>query len=293
MSSVLRVLVEPGFLANGPVRTALVTGTVVAVVSGVIGVLTVVRGQSFAGHALSDISATGGSGALLVGAAPIVGFVGIGVVAAGAMELIGLRRPRARDLATGVVLGASLGLAALFLYLDSTASTSTGVSATVLFGSPFAISAATVPAVVVLGAASLSLVLAVWRPLLLATLSDDLARARGVRVRAVGAAYLLALSFGVSMAALMIGALLGTALLIGPAAAAVRLARRPLAAAGVAAAIGLGATWAGVLLAYDSFYWPPAGRGWPVSFFIVALVFIVYLVADRWSSARSRRPSRG
>ncbi len=292
MGAVLRHLVEPGFLSSGPVRTALLTGTVVAVVSGVVGVLTVVRGQSFAGHALSDISATGGSGALLLGASPIVGFVGIGVVAAGAMELIGLRRPRTRDLATGVVLGGSLGLAALFLYLDSTASTTTGVSTTVLFGSPFAISASTVPVVIALGTASLALVLAVGRQLLLATLSDDLALARGVRVRAVGAAYLLALALAVSMSALMIGALLGTALLIGPAAAAVRMARRPLSAAAAAAAIGVGATWIGVLLAYDSFYWPPTGRGWPVSFFVVALVFLSYLLADRRASSRSRRPAR-
>ena len=44
-----------------------------AVVAGVVGVFTVMRGQSFAGHALADIGATGGSGAFLVGISPLVG----------------------------------------------------------------------------------------------------------------------------------------------------------------------------------------------------------------------------
>jgi zinc/manganese transport system permease protein len=38
------------------------------------------------------------------------------------------------------------------------------------------------------------------------------------------------------------------------------------------------AVWLGILLAYDSFYWPPAGRGWPVSFFVVTFVVGGYLV---------------
>ena len=94
-------------------------GAIVAVVSGIVGVFTVIRGQSFAGHALADIGTAGGSAAFLVGASTLYGFVAFNVVAAGVMELIGIRKPRGRDLATGIVLGASLGLAALFLYEDT------------------------------------------------------------------------------------------------------------------------------------------------------------------------------
>ena len=85
-----------------------------------VGVFTVIRGQSFAGEALGDIGAAGGSSAYLVGVAPLWGFVGISVAAAGVMELIGIQRARGRDLATGIVLGAGFGLAALFLYLGTT-----------------------------------------------------------------------------------------------------------------------------------------------------------------------------
>ena len=91
-----------------------------AVVSAVVGVFTVLRGQSFAGHSLADVATAGGSGAFLVGINPLFGFVAGRVIGAGAMEMIGVRRARGRDLATGIVLGASIGLAALFLYLSTT-----------------------------------------------------------------------------------------------------------------------------------------------------------------------------
>ena len=78
-----------------------------------------------------------------------------------------------------------------------------------------------------------------------------------------------------------IGTILSTALLIGPAAIGLRLTSRPGLAMAWAAVAGLAATWLGVLLAYDSFYWPPARHGWPVSFFVVTLIFLGYVLAGR------------
>ncbi|MGA8427700.1 MAG: metal ABC transporter permease, partial [Candidatus Dormiibacterota bacterium] len=152
-----------GFFQSSPVLVAIVVGAVVAVVSGVVGVFTVTRGLSFAGHALGDLGATGGSGAFLLGVNQLWGFVVIAAVAAGAIELIGIRSTRGRDLATGIVLGAGLGLAALFLYLDTTFSNTTGASVTILFGSIFAIQSSLLPVMVLLGAISLAIVLALYR----------------------------------------------------------------------------------------------------------------------------------
>jgi len=270
----------PGFFQSSPVQVALIVGTVVSVVSGVVGVFTVVRGQSFTGHALADLGATGGSGAFLLGVNQLLGFVAIAAVAAGAIELVGLRRPRGRDLATGVVLGAGLGLAALFLYLDTTFSNTTGASITILFGSLFAIDSSLVPVIVALSVISLGTVLVLYRMLLFSSLSSDMAAARAVPVRAVGVGYLVALALAVSLSAMTIGAVLSTALLIGPAACALRLTRRPGPALALAALIGVVVTWLSILLAYDSYYWPPGGRGWPVSFFVVALVFTFYLLTQ-------------
>jgi zinc/manganese transport system permease protein len=271
-------IVEPGLLSSGPVRTALLVGTVVAVTSGVVGVFTVIRGQSFAGHALADVATTGGAGAFLAGLNQFWGFLLAGVAGAAIMELVGVQRRRGRDVATGVVLGAALGAAALFLYLGTETSSTTGASFTILFGSMFVISPDTVPALVASGVLALVVVALLSRVLLLTSLSPELAAARGVPVRAVGIAYLAALAVAVSLSAVIIGAVLSTALLIGPAATSLRVARRPARAMAAAALIGTAATWLGILLAYDSYYWPPAGHGWSVSFFVVALVVVGYLV---------------
>ncbi|MCW2911423.1 MAG: cation transporter permease [Actinomycetia bacterium] len=268
---------EPGFFSSAPVRVAAVTGGVAAVVSAVTGVFTVMRGQSFGGHALGDVSAAGGSGALLVGLNPLLGFVGLGIIGAGVMDTIGVRRVRGRDLATGIVLGAAIGLSALFLYLTSVSGATTGAPAQILFGSIFTITSATIPAVVILSVIAVASIAAVWRPLLLSSVSPDLAAARGVPVRLVGLLYMLALAVSVGLSSLAVGAILSTALLIGPAATALRLTRTVGWALAVACLLGAGATWLGILLAYDSYYWSAAHQGLPVSFFIVAVIFAGYL----------------
>jgi zinc/manganese transport system permease protein len=279
---------EPGFFASSPVHIALVIGGVVAVVSAVTGVFTVMRGQSFGGHALGDVSAAGGSGALLVGFSPVAGFVGLGIVGAGIMDLIGVQRLRGRDLATGIVLGAAIGLSALFLYIDTTSGATTGATQQILFGSIFTATSSTIILVAILGALAVGTVALIGRPLLLATVSRDIAAARGIRVRLVGVAYMLALAVSVGLSSVATGAILSTALLIGPAAAALRLTRRMRSALLVACVIGVAATWLGILLTYDSYYWGQARQGLPVSFFIVAVVFAAYLL----SGLNSRRTAR-
>ena len=140
MTALLSLLFEPGFFTSEPVRTAVVIGGAAAIVSGVVGVFTVIRGQSFAGHALADVSSAGGAASFLLGINPLLGFLGMGVLAAGAWNWFACDRASERDLVTGIVTGAGLGLAALFLYLDVTASSTTGAAVTVMFGSMFAIS---------------------------------------------------------------------------------------------------------------------------------------------------------
>jgi zinc/manganese transport system permease protein len=278
-AATLSAVFAPGFFGSGPVHTAIAIGAIVAVVSGAVGVFTVVRGQSFAGEALADITTSGGSVAPLLGVAPLWTFVAVAVAAAGTMELAGVQRARGRDLATGIVLGLGLGLAALFFYLDTVHTSASGTTVTILFGSIFTVSGSTLVLAAACGAATLSVLVALFRPLLLSSLSGELAAARGIHVRRIGALYLIVLAGAVALAAITIGTILSTALLVGPAATALRLTRSPGLAIVVATLIGLAAVWIGILLAYDSYYWPPAGHGWPVSFFVVALVLVFYLLA--------------
>jgi zinc/manganese transport system permease protein len=274
----VRYIFEPGFFASGPVHTALLVGTVIAITSAVVGVFTVTRGQSFAGHSLGDISITGGSGAFFLGINQFWGYLAFGAGAAAFMEMVGVQRRRGRDVATGVVLGGALGLAALFLYLGTQSSSTTGASFTILFGSIFVLTSSTVPTLIASALIALVTVIVLARVLLLSSLSPDIAAARGVNVRLIGAVFLMALAISVALSAAITGAVLSTALLIGPAATALKLARGPVRAMVTAAVIGVVATWLGIVLAYDSYYWWPAGKGWPVSFFIVALVVGAYLI---------------
>jgi zinc/manganese transport system permease protein len=277
-------MILAGFLASAPVQTALAVAGGAAIVSGVVGVFTIIRGQAFAGHALADVSSTGGAAALLLGISPMLGFLGAAALAASALEFLGGRQARERDLATGIILGFGLGLTALLLYLDVTMSSTTGAAISVMFGSMFALPASLIPYALATGAAALAVTAAIYRPLLLASAAPDLAAVRGIPVRLIGLAHLAVLALAVTLAAMTIGAILSTALLIGPAATALRLARRPAAAAALAAAIGLCACWAGIALAYASYNWTP-GRTWPVSFFITTLICLAYL------ASLARRPA--
>jgi len=195
------------------------------------------------------------------------------------MDLIGVQRVRSRDLATGIVLGVSTGLAALFLYLDTTQHATTGATQQILFGSIFTVDPSTVPVVIGLGAVTLSSIAVIYRPLLLSSASPEIAAARGIPVRSIGLLFMLALAVAVGLSSIAIGSILSTALLVGPPATALRLTSSVRAAMIVACGLGIATTWLGILLAYDSYYWDPSHQALPVSFFIVAIAFALYLVS--------------
>jgi zinc/manganese transport system permease protein len=149
-------------------------------VSGIVGVFTVMRGQSFAGHALTDVATTGGSGAFFFNFSPLVGFLGAGVLGAGAMDLVGWNACAVEISRRESCSDSRPGLAALFLYLDATKNATTGVSQQILFGSIFTLDSSTIPLVIGYErdhARRLSSL--IYRPLLLSSISPDLAAARG------------------------------------------------------------------------------------------------------------------
>ncbi len=189
------------------------------------------------------------------------------------------------------MLGAAIGLSALFLYLGSVTGATTGATQQILFGSIFSTTSGTLQVVVLLGTLAVASIAVISRPLLLATVSPDIAAARGIPVRLVGLCYMLALAVSVGLSSLAIGAILSTALLIGPAAAALRLTKRVAWALAAACVIGVLTTWIGILLAYDSYYWGSSHQQLPVSFFIVAVIFATYLASGIRVSRAAARPA--
>ena len=292
MIHLLHLIFEPGFFGNPPVRSALLAGGIVAVVSGIVGSFAVLRGQSYAGHALADISVTGGSASFLVGVSPLWGFAGVGVLAAGVMDMIGVQRParprpghrdRPRRRAGP---GRAVPVLRHHAHQHHRGDDHHPVRLAVhhfQLAHP--------------GDRGVQRARAGHRRWCCtgrccsARSRADLAAARGIRVRLVGVLCLIAIALTVSLSALTIGAILSTALLIGPAATGLRLTSRPGLAMLWAVLIGVAATWLGVLLAYDSYYWPPGRHGWPVSFFVVTLIFVVYL--SPLSPGRGRLPPGG
>jgi zinc/manganese transport system permease protein len=277
------------FFGSAPVQLALIVGTFVAAVSALVGVFTVLRRQSFAGHALADLGAVGGSAAFLLGIPQLVGFVGAGILAAGLMELVGIRRVQGRDVATGIVFGFGLGLTALFLYLDTQLAGTSNAAISVLFGSLFVIDASILPLVIGLSIVACLVVVVFYRWMLVDSLDPDLAAVRGIPVRLTGILFLVALALAVELSALTIGAVLSTALLIAPAAAALRLTRRVGFAILIAVGIGVASTWLGILISFESFSWYAGAHSWPVSFCIVAVAFVAYLLSGIAIPLRARK----
>jgi zinc/manganese transport system permease protein len=252
-------------------------GTIVAVSAGVIGYFVVLRGLSFAAHALSHIGFAGATGAVLLGAAPIVGLLTFTVAAGAVMGALG-QRLRGRDVTIGLVMAWSLGLGLLFtaLYRGS-AQLAIGI----LFGQIFGITTQDVAVTFVAGFVTVLLVLAVYRPLLFATLDEEVAEARGVPVRGLSIAFMVVLAVAVSEAVQVVGVLLIFALIVAPAAIAERFTTRPSRGLVVSAVLAVLFTWAGLTVAY---YVP-----YPVGFFITTIAFWSYILARALSAVIARR----
>jgi zinc/manganese transport system permease protein len=274
-------------LQNEQVVNALIVGAIAAVVSATLGYFVVLRGLSFAGHAVTDNGLAGAAGAVLLGLSALWGLLAFCVLAATGVDLLG-KRARERDVATGVILALALGLGAFFLYIGMRYVNEPYM---LLFGSIFEADPALTPVLATIGAACLVVLAALYRPLLFCSVSPETAAARGVPVRLVGLLFIATMAVGVAEAAQVVGVLLSTALLIGPAASAAYLVARPGLGIAVAAALGVVETWVGIVLAYDSYYWtwPTSGKGWPVSFFITVLALGVYLLARGARPAARRR----
>lgn len=247
-------------------RNAYLAGTMVAVVAGLVGYFVILRGLSFAGHALSHIGFAGATGAVVLGLSPVFGLLAFTLGSALIMGALG-KRVRGRDVIIGIVLAWMLGLGVLFLSLYQGYATE---AYALLFGEILGISQRDLLVTCLAGAITLLGLAALYRPLLFTSLDEDVAEARGVPTRFVSVAFMLLLALAVSQAVQVVGVLLIFALLVTPAAIAERLTARPALGMLLAAVLALLFTWGGLTLAY---YLP-----YPVSFFITSLAFGSYLL---------------
>jgi len=248
-------------------------GTLVAIVAGIVGYFVVLRRSSFAAHSLSHIGFAGAAGAVLVGVSPVIGLLLFTSIGGIGMTVLGPRASN-RDVQIGTVLSFMLGLGVLFISLYTGYATE---AYSILFGEILGISEMDVLVTAVASIVILCVVVVVFRPLLFASLDEDVAEAKGLPLHMLGIVFMLLVALATSVAVQVVGVLLIFSLMVTPAAIAQRLAKRPWRALVLSVIISLGSTWLGLTVA---FYEP-----YPVSFFITSIVFILYLLV-RLSQAR-------
>jgi zinc/manganese transport system permease protein len=245
-------------------QNAFAASGIVAVLAGVVGYFLVLRGQTFAGHALSHVGFTGATGAVLVGMSPLWGMIGFTLAAGIGMGALG-EKLTGRDVAIGVILTLSLGFGLLFLhFFTAYASQATAL----LFGNVLGVNHDTLVVLAGLAVVSLGALAIIMRPLLFASLQPELAEAKGVPLRLVSILFLAITALAVAASTQIVGVLLVFALMVGPAAAAQNVAIRLSTGVLLAAVFALVQAWLGLTLAYYT--------DWPTSFWITILAAGVY-----------------
>ncbi len=262
------------------VHTALLAGLVIAVVAGSVGTFVVMRGMSFAVHAISELGFTGAAAALVLGINPVFGLLGGSVLVAGILGGLTIKG-RDRDSAIGSVLAFGLGLGILLLSLYQGYATA---ATNLLFGSIVGVSDSQLHLLVVLAVLVLAAIAVLYRPLLFASIDPQAAEARGVPTRLLSVALLLLLAVTAAEAIQVVGVLLILTLVVTPAAAATRLTARPGLAFALTIGIAVVSTVGGITA---SLLWPH-----PVSFFVASISFAAYLVARLVAVGRGRRATR-
>lgn len=259
--SALHVILQYQFMQN-----AFLIGTIIAIVAGIMGYLVVLRRTAFAAHAYSEIGFAGATGALLLNVSVLIGALTAAIIGGIAIAILGNKATN-RDIEIGSVLAFSLGLGLLFVSLYTGNDAQTAVS--ILFGEILGVGSSQIFITLVVSLIVLVAAALVYRPLLFASLDEDVAEAKGMNTLLLGGVFMILLAASVSIAIQVTGVLLIFALMVTPAATAIRITKKPAYAIALSVIIALVATWLGLIMA---FYEP-----YPVSFFITSIVFILYL----------------
>jgi len=268
-------VLEYHFMVN-----ALLAGSVVAVMAGLLGWLMVLRRETFAGHTLSMMAFPGAAGAALIGVAATWGYFVFCV--AGGLVIGRFSGGRGRSWSEqsaviGSVQALALGLGFLFVSLYGGV---LGDLDNLLFGTFIGISNGQVLVLVGVAVVAVTALAALGRPLLFASIDADVASARGVPVRALGIVFLVLLGLAVAATSQITGVLLVFALLLMPAASAQAITARPWMSLALTVAIGLVVVWLGLGIAYFSAY--------PAGFFVTSISFAIYVGVQVTVWARSR-----
>ncbi|EXF25207.1 ABC transporter permease [Nesterenkonia sp. AN1] len=248
------------------VRNSVITAGVLGLMGGLIGVFIMLRRTALVVHGIAEISFAGAALALLIGVDVVAGSA-MGAVAASL--LIGVLSLKDRDTSavTGVLMPFGLGLGILFLSLyQGRSANKFGLLTGQIVGVDDIQTQTLVAGAVVISIA----LLLIWRPLMFASVDPQLARARGVRVNLLSMVFMVLLGVAVAMSVQVVGALLVLALLVVPAAAALKVTVRPYLAVLLSMLFALISSVGGIMLAITGTV--------PISPYITTISFLIYVV---------------
>ena len=258
-------------------HNSIIAGALLGVIGGLIGVFVMMRDLTFAVHGISELSFAGASFALLVGFNVVVGSIFGSLIAALLIGVLGVRA-RERSSIIGVLMPFGLGLGVLFLALyPGRAANKFGglIGQIVAVDDPQLLWMLSVSVVVTIALAIL------WRPLMFATVDPEIAAARGVPVRALSPIFMIILGLTVAMAVQVVGALLVLALLVTPAAAAMRVTASALWVPVLSVLFATVSVVGGIMIAL--------GGSLPISPYVTTISFLIYVVCRIVGARRLRR----
>jgi zinc/manganese transport system permease protein len=262
------------------VQNSILAAAILGIVGGLIGVFVMQRDLAFAVHGISELSFAGAAAALLLGANVVLGSLVGSLLAA---LLIGMLGTKARDRNSiiGVLMPFGLGLGILLLALYPGRS---GNKFGLLTGQIISVDLPQLGWLLTISVIVLVALLVVWRPLSFDSLDPEVATARGVPSRTLSIGFMVLLGLIVAVSVQVIGALLVLALLVTPAAAALRVSSSPVLVPVLSMVFGFVSAVGGILLAL--------GGSLPISPFITTISFAIYLgcrvVGWRTGKASSR-----
>ncbi|WP_222850300.1 metal ABC transporter permease [Allosaccharopolyspora coralli] len=267
-------------LAMPFVQQALLAAAALGLVSGAVAPLVVARKMAFAVHGTAELAFTGAAAALLLGFSVGVGSLAGAVVAALLLGVLG-NKDSERDSVIGAVLAFGLGVGVLLLWMNPER---TGNKFSILVGQIVGVDTADVVLLVGSAAVVLAVLAVVYRPLLFASIDPDVATARGVPMRLLTPLFSVLVGVTTALGVSIVGALLVLALMVTPGAAAARITASPLKATLFAVLFAEVAVLGGILLSL--------APGVPVSAFVTAISFAIYLACRAVGSWRLKHQSR-
>lgn len=258
------------------VANSLWAGALLALIGGLVGVFVMHRELSFAVHGISELSFAGAAIFLLIGLDVVLGSVFGSLLAAAIIALLGDKaRDRNSIVAVLMPFGLGIGIMALSLYPGRAANKFGLLTGQIVAVDDPKLTTMVITAVIVVAA-----LLVLWRPLTFASLDAEVAAARGVNTRLLGIGFVMLLGLAVAAAVQIVGALLVLALLVTPAAAALRLSSSQFWVPALSVLFALVSMLGGTLLAL--------GGTLPISPYVTTISFLIYLVARLIQYSRAK-----